>query len=523
MLGLPAGGFVYKFQRSALLAVLMVGAALPLRAAPVDRGESGNAMKGQVTNPLKLPRERQDWVGIKLLGILKRKPEMAAAAAEIVTRAESDSGILGAVSSGAPVLSTNFDSVRGSGLEPPDPDMAVGPSDLIASTNYGLQIHSKTGAPIGGILGLKSFFAVPNSYNIISDPKFIYDSESGRYFGVLIGYSNSTRKGAWFLVTSTTNSASGTWNTFRVEIASKLPDYPGFGVCSDKLLLSANNFGVKLGIPFNFTGTVAVALNKSQLVGGNPSVAYTIFGNSGGGLKDSAGAQIFTLQPARGLSANTTCHLVSVNGTTNAKAQLYRVTGVPGVGGGAVLTTGLNLPIAPISSPVKVPQLGSSIKLDSGDNRILDSVYRNGVLWGSFNSGCTFAGDTTKYDCARVFKIGDVDGTASVQFDGSYGAAGFYYTYPALSIDAAGNMTTVFTASNSTIYSSVRFGGLAAGATALEPSALLVSSGAPYTGTRWGDYLGADFDSTDGSIWVIGEYKPAGTGFWGTYVGKTQF
>jgi len=196
---------------------------------------------------------------------------------------------------------------------------------------------------------------------------------------------------------------------------------------------------------------------------------------------------------------------------------------VPGVGAGAVLTTGANLGSAPISTPVKVPQLGSTVLLDSGDNRILDAVYRNGALWGSFNSGCTFTGDTTKYDCARLFKIGGVDATASVQFDGSYGAPGFYYTYPAVSIDASNNMTAVFTVSNSSIYSSIRFGGLKSGLTALEPTAILVSSGAPYTGTRWGDYAGADFDGTDGSIWLVHEYKPAGTGLWGTFVGKTKY
>lgn len=511
-------------SRAALAAFFVATAVLPLMAAPEDRGESGVAVKGELINPLTLPRERQDWLGVKILGILKRKSELVPEVNEIVSRSAVDRGILAAVPlAGAPTLSTTFDAVRGSGLEPPDPDMAVGASDLIVSSNFGFQVYTKAGAPIGGVLGMGSFFGVPASYNIISDPKFFYDPSSGRYFGVLIGYSNSTRKGAWFLATSTTGSASGTWTTSRIEIASKLPDYPGFGFCDDKIVLSANNFGVKLGIPINFTGTVAVAVNKAQLVAGSSTVAFTIFGNTSGGLRDAAGAQIFTVQPTRGLSANTTCHLVSVNGTTNAKAQVYRLTGVPGVGAGAVLTTGANLAIAPISTPVKVPQLGSTVLLDSGDNRILDSVYRNGALWGSFNSGCTFTGSTTKYDCARLFKIGGVDATASVQFDGSYGAPGFYYTYPAVSIDANDNMTAVFTVSNSSIYSSIRFGGLKSGLTVLEPTAILVSSGAPYTGTRWGDYAGADFDGTDGSIWLVHEYKPAGTGLWGTFVGKTKY
>lgn len=486
---------------------------------------SGVARREASFAPLQLQFPFQNWIGIKMLKPLSQDPD-----AEMEMEAEEDGAFVSeadpAITAAnsriqplvAATLSTKFDAIRGSGLEPPDPFLAVGPTNMMVATNYGLQVYSKTGAKVGGLLGLNGFFGVPSSYNLVSDPKFVYDSVAGRFYGVLIGYSNSLAKGAWFVATSSTNSASGTWSTIRIEEANKLPDYPGLGFCSDKVVLTANNFN---GAGTSYLGTVAVAINKAQLNGGG-TVSFTIFGSTGG-LKTSTGAQIFTAQPVKSLSTTSTCHIVSVNGTTAAKAQLYRMTGVPGVGSGAVLTTGSNLAINAISTTVGAKQQGSTRLLAAGDNRTLDASYRSGVLWTTFNSGCTFTGSTIKYDCARVLRIGGVDATPAIQLDGSYGGSGFYYTYPALSTDSSGNMTVIFTRSSSTEYAGLRFGGVRGTTTTLEPSVPLIAGSAAYTGTRWGDYFGAAYDGSDNSIWLVGEYKPSGTGLWGTYVGKTKF
>ncbi len=491
--------------------------------APVHAKESGVASKVKVIDPLKLPYEAPNWKGVKVLKPLSRELRRRisqqdyfeeVAEANVIDRVEvPDSERYTPL---AASLLSGFDSIRATGIEPPDPHLAVGPSNLMAATNANLQIYSKTGSPIGATLGLKSFFAVPSGYNIVSDPKFLYDTASGRFFGVLIGYNSSTSVGAWFIATSTTNSASGTWNTVRVEQPRDLPDYPGLGICSDKLVVTANNFDFSTPLS-NFTGAAVVALNKSQLTSGAASVNFTKFSD----VRLTGGAQAFTIQAAQSLSTTSTCHMVALNGTT--RIQLYRVTGLPSSSSNATLTTGSALTLASaVSTPATASQQGSTRKLAVGDTRLLDATYRNGSVWTASNTGCTFSG-RTKYTCAKLVKIGGVDATPSITQEAIYGASGFFYTYPALRTDSTDNMTVVFTRTGSSEFPGIRFGGLRAGSATFESSGLLVSGGAAYTGTRWGDYHGAAWDSTDNSIWIYGMYKPSGSGLWGTYVGKTKY
>ncbi len=481
------------------------------QAAPVADARAGIANQVKTIDPAKLPYEAQDWIGVKVLNALPRNPG-AQVVPELATpeTTPNEQTDFARPRPHRPLVS--FPGVPGSGLEPPDPYIAAGPSDVIVSTNSGFQVYTKGGAKIGGQLGTKSFFGVPSNYNIVSDPKFIYDWQSGRYFGVEIGYSNNSNIGSWFVVVSDTSNASGTWKTYRIDESGLLPDYPGLGYCGDKIMLAANNFN---GAGTSFKGTVAVALNKSQLLSGSSSLNYTIFGSSGG-LKDSANKQIFTIQPAKSLSVTNTCHLASVNGTSSAKVQLYQVTGVPTNSANATLTTSSNLAINAISSVVSAQQPGTTKKVAAGDNRTLDVAYRDGNLWTTFNNGCTFSG--TKYDCARLLGLSGVDTSPAILSDSSYGGSGYYYTYPAVSIDSSGCAGVVFTRMSKTNneYPSLRYGSYCQGA--LQSSVQFVAGTTFYTGSRWGDFFGAAYDATTDSLWFCGEYKITGNSLWYTYV-----
>ncbi|WP_218080120.1 hypothetical protein [Anthocerotibacter panamensis] len=520
---------MFKLKSKVLWALaVLLAAQISVLAQPQaePEGTAGVAVPGKIIDPLKLPFEAPRWRGIKILKPLARdlrdRIERAVyfedvPEANVIDQAEPSTT---AARIQPLVPATNqlgFVSVEASGLEPPDPHLAVGPNDLIAATNGGLQVHSKTtGARIGGVLGLNGFFGVPAGYNIVSDPKVIYDAPSGRFFAVLIGYNSSTTTGSWFIAVSTTNSASGTYRTFRVDQARDLPDYPGWGICDDKVIVTSNNFNFSIASS-PFTGAVAVVLNKAQLVAGG-TVNTTRFAD----VRLSGGAQAFTIQPAHSLSATTTCHMVT-RGATATTMQFYRVTGVPTSTTNATLTTGSSVTVASSSTPPSGAQSGSSTRISPGDTRLLDATFRNGALWTAHNTGCTFTGSSTTFSCARLLRFNNVAGTPTVAQDARYGLSGFYYYFPALRTDASDNMGVAFTRTGTSEQPNLRFGGLRAGSASFESTVVFATSGAAYTGTRWGDYFGAAFDSADGSIWFIGEYKRATTPLWSTFVVRTRF
>ncbi|UFP93790.1 hypothetical protein ISF26_18730 [Gloeobacter morelensis MG652769] len=426
------------------------------------------------------------------------------------------------ISEAAANLLFNFEGIEASNLEPPDPHVAVGPSEVLLATNAGLRVYNKSGSPITGLLSPSSFFGVPSQFEIQSDPKVLYDAASGRFFAVWIAFDQQANLGAWFVAVSTSSSASGTFFRYQINETGNLPDYPGLGICSDKLVITANDFRPAGFGGFSFTGAVAVALNKSQLTSGS-SVSLNRFGN----IQLSGGAgQAFTIQPAQSLTSTSSCNMVSLRGTNGI--QLYKINGLPP---SATLSTSTTVPslTTAVTTPVDATQPGTTRRVDTGDTRLLDATYRGvngGSIWTSSNTGCRFSGSSTTFTCINVVELSNVDGgSPSRRQQIVFGASGLYYYFPALRTDSANNMTVVFSRSGSSEFPGVRYTSHlnAAALNTLESSVSLIGGSAAYTGTRWGDYFGAALDPTDNrSIWIYGEYKRTGSSLWHTRVGQTQ-
>ncbi|MBC8120759.1 MAG: hypothetical protein H7Y22_02845, partial [Gemmatimonadaceae bacterium] len=314
-------------------------------------------------------------------------------------------------------------------------------------------------------------------------------------------------------------SASGSFVRYQINEPGNLPDYPGLGICGDKLILTANDFRLR-GFRFVYNGAVAFALNKSQLVAGT-AVVSNRFAN----IQLSGGAgQAFTIQPAHALTVTNTCHMVTLRQSSGI--QLYRITGLPP---SATLTTGAAPALATsVSTPPDAIQSGSSNLVNTGDSRLLDATYRSvngGSIWTTSTTGCQFAGVSGTFACVNAVELSGVDGSAPARRQQIvFGAANSFSYHPALRTDSGNNMTAVFTRSASAEFPSLRYTSHlnSAALNTLEPSALLIAGSAPYTATRWGDYQGAALDPSDNrSIWIYGEYKRTGSSLWYTRWGQT--
>jgi hypothetical protein len=207
--------------------------------------------------------------------------------------------------------------------------------------------------------------------------------------------------------------------------------------------------------------------------------------------------------------------------------EIWSVTGVP-ASGSTPSVSRTSLVINPLSTPPNAVQAGTSKTVDTNDNALLDAVFRDGSpgsLWVSANDGCMPAGDNAVRSCVRLIEVSINSGSARVSQDFDYSAAGKYFFYPAIRTDNNGNLFAVFNGSSASQYISVY------GATqhfsdpsdTLRTPVLLKSGARAYTeSARWGDYSGAGFDPSNGSVWLGGEYSTS-CGFlipscWGTWI-----
>jgi hypothetical protein len=151
---------------------------------------------------------------------------------------------------------------------------------------------------------------------------------------------------------------------------------------------------------------------------------------------------------------------------------------------------------------------------DSNDTRMQQVVYANGKLWGALDTAVTVAGGNR----AGVgwFIVNPSNGTVVRQ--GTFGAAGHDFTYPAIGVTAAGRGIMAFTATGDSLFPSAAYAPIDAsaglGAWNVVPGGEGAAPDDGFTSykaqvgdpprTRWGDYGAASADGS--SIWIASEY-----------------
>ena len=393
-----------------------------------------------------------------------------------------------------------------SGLTPPDPVIAAGPDHVVEMVNITGRILSKSGGIISTFF-LNPFFNIPSGF-FSSDPRVIYDVQSGRWFASIFAASSSS--GLVALAVSQGSDPTGSWFVYQFP-RSDCPDFPHIGISDDKLIIAFNAFSLPCSLPY--LGAAYLVLNKALLLAGQPA-AMEVF------PPDTA---YFTLQPAVSLSGTTTHYMATAGSTT---LTLFAVDGLPGVSPVTVSTTVLGIKTK--KAPPDAFQKGTFTKIDTGDARLLGAVFRGGSLWVGANEGCIPSGDFSTRSCLRLVEV-QTGATPTILQDMSVGTAGAYLYYPAMVTDGSGNLHLVFTRSSLSEFASMRVAGRLSSdpLNTLKGSLGVTAGAAVHLSGRWGDYLGAAVDPSDpAKVWVVGEYakSAAASGwFWGTHIVQLQF
>jgi hypothetical protein len=480
-------------------------------------------------------------LGPAALAALKRAVERGelAIAADAGLDAD-DAGVEAAeVAPMTPIQFSEFAGIAYTGSIPPDPHIAVGPSDLIVAVNRTWRIYNKSGTQLFNSTLLSWFSNVlpsPNTGISVFDPWVLYDDLSDRFVLLALAKRDSDQLSRFLISVSDNNVAQGNWCNWSLDAklngstnTSNWADYAKVGVNSNAIVISANMFS-----PFTGTATFQYAklrfLSKSQIYNTScPGVNWWDFWN----LTHADGTKEFTVQPAHSYVNSNLMYFLSARSSSGSSLtrRLYTTSATippaPTFGGRTTIT------VNSYSIPPDAQQPGTSTRIDTGDARLLNVARQsNGRLWAAHTVACTWSGDPTTRSCVRWYEINP--STSAVVQQRSYGAATFFYYYPAIMPRSTSDAMVVFNRSSTSTFAGIRYTGRKSTdpLNDLQNSSLLEPGQGCYVKldslgrNRWGDYNGIAIDpSVSGRWWIYSEYvsgtsATCSNNVWATRVGQ---
>jgi hypothetical protein len=413
------------------------------------------------------------------------------------------------------------------GGRPPDLNIAAGPNAIVAVVNNHIDIYNKTGVQTLSSQTFNDFFKLPIT-NAVFDPQVTWDQYIGRFIVVEDdrGASSPDQPGSTsvlHIAVSKTSDPTQGWFTFdyNVKIDNNWLDRPILGVDSTTLYVSSNYFGLSTGTPN--LGGMLWAFDANALAAGNmaPGKSFTSTGLMFPGGAFSAFAPAHTYGSKSGFSGD---FLVNYNQNAIGADDFLNIVQVSNALGTPIINSqSLNVGNISNADPSGARQMGSSTKIDDGDNRIANAVWSNDKLYavteirtpdGTHDVVHWFVVDTSNLTSLKLLSQGNID----------YGA-GFDTYYGNLTVDNAGNMIIGYSFSGPTAFAGGRYAVIPPGGTGLSagdngvdfaPGLGAYSSTAtndnpqpnPQLGNfRWGDYSGVAIDpANNGSFYVFNEF-----------------
>lgn len=403
----------------------------------------------------------------------------------------------------APDLLATYQGVirgdAGSWSYPPDTDGAIGPNHFVETVNRNFAVYDKeTGQELVNIL-LGAFLPGSNG-----DPRTVFDHHSGRWIVHVCDFSASA---TLYLAVSLTDDPTGDW--FKTSFvmaqgqdAGRWPDYPTLGVDENGIYVAAYMvYGPGMSI---------FAIDKAPLVDDPPYLGtITAWRNL-----PWEGA----IQPAHTYGSPGTQYFISLNSSTSLR--LRKVD--PPLTSPTMTDLG-TVSVSSYSDPPNAPALGSSVPLNTVDDRLMMSAYRDGSIWTAHTISAN-----GKAGC-RWYEI-DV-ATKDVIQEGTVTDSSLYYFFPSIMVNEDGDVAMGFTGSNSSQYAACYYTGrLADDPLGEMATPIMFKEGTGpqnnvdgYGRNRWGDYSYTTLDPVDGrTFWCLQEYGH-GSDVWGTYMAVLSY
>ncbi len=422
-----------------------------------------------------------------------------------------------------------FPGIGANGSIPPDPNIAVGPNNIVQVVNTRLAIYNKSGAILSGYpksLGtvwsaLGGNCATQNA----GDPIVQYDRAADRWFIAQLG--NLSAPYSQCIAVSATADPNGSYHLYSYDFGSNLNDYPKFGVwptTTNSAYVGTYNIFANGS---TFTGAQLCAYDRSAMLSGASTatqLCYTI-SNDGGFLPSDVDGSTAPPDgsPAYFLTFETTSSL-----------RLYKLAPNFSNPYSAVLSDPADLSVASFAEACNggacIPQSGTGRKLDSlGDRLMYRLAYRN---FGGYESMVVNHSVTVGTSVGvRWYELRSPSagaGTFNLYQQGTFAPDSTYRWMGSAAMDQSGDIALGYSASSGSQYPGIRYTGRSPSdplGTMHSEGTLVAGGGSQLLYSRWGDYTALRIDPADDcTFWYTNEYYTASSfGSWATAIGSFKF
>ena len=410
---------------------------------------------------------------------------------------------------------TNFDAQ----FEPPDQGLCVGNGFVVEMVNSAFRIFDMKGHTLAGPTNINQPFQ-DGFAQFTSDPRCVYDRSTNTWFAVILFLADDFLSSRLEIAFNTSGDPTTPWSVFKIDTTNSkgahcpcFGDQPTLGMDASNLYVTTNEFNI-IGPPFFFNGAQIYAVDKRDLVSHEEKVHFVQFRNLTIG-----GDQAFSVQPAMTYGSSSAEYFLSsldLNGVGDHRVGVWALTNVSAVGSGRRPTlSSFILNSEAYSPPPPAIQKGSSSTLDTGDDRMQQTQFIDGEIWGAMDTQVMPAGDTMPRAGAAWFRVkphlvGSRIRGATMAAQGYVLSEGQYVMYPAIQADGEGHAAMVFTLTGSARFASAAYAVLSDEGESFGRPKIAAAGSGPYdpVATRWGDYSWALLDTASHSVWMATEYMP---------------
>jgi len=455
-----------------------------------------------------------------------------------------------------PSPSANFDGVNNiNGVLPPDTegdigyDPNTGKKYYIQWVNLSFQIWDVTNpaAPVsvyGPAAGNTLFSALGNNSDCAShndgDPIVLFDHLANRW--LLSQFAVNPPDGPYYqcIAISASSDPLGAWYLYDFQTsATKMNDYPKFGVWPDGYYLSVNQFDSS-----GWAGAGVAAFQRTAMLAGAPAqMQYFDVGavtlNYGGMLpSDLDGPPPAAGTPNYFMEWDDSTWLGDPQDTLRIWEFHVDWSNPANTTFGTNANHDPNLMISTANVDPDmcsfnrncIPQPGTTSKLDAISDRLMYRLqYRN---FGTYATLVTNHTVDVGSDHAGIhwFELRDTGSGFAIYQEGVYAPDSDHRWMGSIAMDNSGDIALGYSVSSTSTYPSVRY----AGRLSSDPlnslpqaEATLIAGGGSqtHTASRWGDYSMMGLDPTDGcTFWYTQEYyATTSSAGWKTRIGSFQF
>lgn len=452
----------------------------------------------------------------------------------------------------SPSLLANFNGVSshdsavtnfGLEFEPPDQGLCVGNGFAVEMVNSAYTVYKPDGTVVTGPFNVNGPFD-EGLTEFTSDPRCQYDAATHTWFAVILFINSANTQSRIDLAVNTSGDPTTPWTTYQIDttdIGGKtgpkhpgcpcLGDQPTLGIDAFNVYVTTNEFSLQ-GPQFNGAQIYAVA--KKDLVPAGPTAIPAHFVHFD--KLSIGGATAASVQPALtngSPAAEYFLNSLDPNGTFDQRVGVWAMTNrqVVATGGKPTLSS-LVIGSEAYGVPPAGEQKGASSLIDAGDDRMQQTQFINGDVWGELDTSVTIPNDSEARAGAAWFDVhpalsGGVLSGATMRRQGYVAVPGSYVLYPAVQATPAGNAVMVVSVTSAKNFPSAAYAVMPSGGTSFGPVTIAAAGKGPYdpTATRWGDYSWSVLDPSGNSVWMATEYippkasqTPDGLTNWGTRV-----